>query len=99
MINLEEEENRKIRALLVGEPNIDISELSGLVETLGYEIARSINLVRMEQNPVYGFGKGKAEEIASLSKELECDIIIFDFELSPRKQRNWEKLAKIPVID
>jgi len=99
LINLEEEENRKIRALLVGEPNIDISELSGLVETLGYEIARSINLVRMEQNPVYGFGKGKAEEIASLSKELECDIIIFDFELSPRKQRNWEKLAKIPVID
>ena len=99
LINLEEEENRKIRALLVGEPNIDISELSGLVETLGYEIARSINLVRMEQNPVYGFGKGKAEEIASLSKELECDIIIFDFELSPRKQRNWDKLANIPVID
>ncbi|MBQ4378251.1 MAG: GTPase HflX [Treponema sp.] len=99
MINLEEEETKKIRALLIGAPNADISELCGLVKTLGYEIARSIILNRMEQNPVYGFGKGKAEEIAALSKELECDIIIFDFEFSPRKQRNWEKLAKIPVID
>ena len=99
LINLEEEENRKIRALLVGAPNTDISELHGLVKTLGYEIVRSVSLVRLEQNPVYGFGKGKAEEIAALAKELESDIIIFDFELSPRKQRNWEKLAKIPVID
>ena len=99
LINLEEEESRKIRALLVGAPAADISELEGLVDTAGYEVARSVVLVRMEQNPVYGFGKGKAEEIAALSKELEADIIIFDFELSPRKQRNWEKLAKIPVID
>ena len=99
LINLEEEESRKIRALLVGAPAADISELEGLVDTAGYEVARSVVLVRMEQNPVYGFGKGKAEEIAALSKELEADLIIFDFELSPRKQRNWEKLAKIPVID
>ena len=99
LINLEEEENKKIRALLVGAPAADISELCGLVKTLGYEISRSVILTRMEQNPVYGFGKGKAEEIAALSKELECDLIIFDFEISPRKQRNWEKLAKIPVID
>ena len=99
LINLEEEEEKKIRALLVGEPKADISELEGLVDTLGYEKIRSIILNRMEQNPVYGIGKGKAEEIAALSKELEADIIIFDFELTPRKQRNWEKLAKIPVID
>ena len=99
LINLEEEETRKIRALLVAAPRSDISELEGLTDTLGYETVRSVNLVRMEQNPVYGFGKGKAEEIAALAKELEADIIIFDFEISPRKQRNWESLAKIPVID
>ncbi|MCR4822159.1 MAG: GTPase HflX [Treponema sp.] len=99
LINLEEEEERKIRALLVGAPKADISELEGLTDTLGYEVVRSVILTRMEQNPVYGFGKGKSEEIAALSKELEADIIIFDFELSPRKQRNWEKLASIPVID
>ncbi len=98
LINLEEE-TKKIRALLVGAPKADISELEGLVDTLGYEIVRSLILNRMEENPVYGIGKGKAEEISALAKELEAEIIIFDFEITPRKQRNWEKLAKIPVID
>ena len=98
-INLAEEAETKIRALLVGAPKTDISELKGLVDTLGYEICRSITLTRMEQNPVYGMGSGKAQEISAIAKELSVEIIIFDFELSPRKQRNWETLAKIPVID
>ena len=99
LINIQEEEEKKIRALLIGAPQADISELKGLVKTLGYEIVRAFSLTRMEQNPVFGIGSGKAQEIAALAKELETEIIIFDFELSPRKQRNWEKLAKIPVID
>ena len=98
VIDLAEEE-RKIRALLVGAPKTDISELEGLVDTLGYEICRSVILNRMEKNPVYGIGSGKTQEIVSLAKELEAEIIIFDFEISPRKQRNWETLAKLPVID
>lgn len=99
MIDIEAERARKIRALLVGAPKTDISELKGLVDTLGYEIVRTVELLRLEENPVYGLGKGKAQEIASLAVEVEAEIIVFDFELSPRKQRNWEKLAKIPVID
>ena len=99
VINLEEEQEKKIRALLVGEPHASIRELEGLVDTLGYEIARSVMLNRIEPNPVYGIGKGKAAELSALAQELGAEIIIFDFELSPRKQRNWEKLAKIPVID
>ena len=99
LINLAEEEAKKIRALLVGAPKADISELEGLTDTLGYEICRTVILSRMEQNPVYGMGSGKAEEIAALAKETGAEIIIFDFEISPRKQRNWEKLAGIPVID
>ncbi|MBQ9908320.1 MAG: GTPase HflX, partial [Treponema sp.] len=69
LINLAEEEEKKIRALLIGAPKTDISELKGLVKTLEYEILRCLELVRMEQNPVYGIGKGKAEEIAALAKE------------------------------
>lgn len=99
MIEIEEEETKKIRALLVGAPKADISELKGLVDTLGLETVRSEILTRMEPLPVYGMGKGKAEELAALAKEIEADVIIFDFELEPRKQRNWEKLAKIPVFD
>lgn len=99
MYEVKEEQDKKIRAVLVGQPGDDISELEGLVKTLGLEIARSIVLVRREITPAYGMGKGKAEEIATLAKELEADVIIFDFIIEPRKQRNWEALAKLPVYD
>ncbi len=99
MINLEEENTKKVRALLVGEPGNSLSELKGLTDTLGLETAGTIILTRLEVQPAYGMGKGKAEEIASEAKELEADCIIFDFNLEPTKQRNWEKLAKIPCFD
>lgn len=44
-------------------------------------------------------GKGKAQEIVDLAKESEADCIIFDFNIEPTKQRNWEKLSKIPCFD
>ena len=44
-------------------------------------------------------GKGKMAEIIEKSKELNCDCIIFDNELSPNQQRNWENDSEILVID
>lgn len=29
----------------------------------------------------------------------DCDVIIFDNELTPAQQRNWEALSKVLVID
>lgn len=99
MIDLEEERNKKVRALLVGEPGNNLSELTGLTDTLGLESVEKITLSRLEVQPAYGMGKGKAQEIAERAKEVEADCIIFDFNLEPTKQRNWEKLAKIPCFD
>jgi len=47
----------------------------------------------------YFLGSGKAEEICDHAREIGCDVIIFDNELTPAQQRNWENLAKITVID
>lgn len=99
MIEIEEEQNQKVKAILVGEPNKNLSELKGLCDTLQVEVLKTINLNRMEVSPVYGIGKGKAEEIAQIAQQNNADAIIFDFEISPRKQRNWEKLAKLAVFD
>lgn len=99
MIEILEEQNRKVKAFLVGEPNNNLSELKGLVDTLGMETVYALTLSRLEIQPAYGMGKGKAEEISSLAKEKDAECIIFDFELDPRKQRNWEKLTKIPCFD
>ena len=104
MIEIEEENTKKVRALLVsppakkGEDGIP-RELQGLVKTLGLEIADTMVLSRMEITASYGLGTGKASEIAAHAKNLDADCIIFDFEIDPTKQRNWEKLAGIPCFD
>lgn len=99
MINIEEEKNRKVRAFLVGEPGNNLCELKGLTDTLGLETAGTLTLTRLEIQPAYGMGKGKAQEIVDLAKESEADCIIFDFNIEPTKQCNWEKLSKIPCFD
>ena len=99
MINIEEEKNRKVRAFLVGEPGNNLCELKGFTDTLGLETAGTLTLTRLEIQPAYGMGKGKAQEIVDLAKESEADCIIFDFNIEPTKQRNWEKLSKIPCFD
>src|SRR5574344_1090124 len=104
MVEVKEEQERKVRCLLVGAParkDADPTprELQGLVTTLGLEIADTIVLNRIEPTPLYGIGKGKAQEIADRAKETGSECIIFDWEIEPTKQRNWEKLTGIPVYD
>lgn len=104
MIEIEEEREKKARALLIappakkGEDGIP-RELQGLVKTLGMEIADTMVLSRLEVTPAYGLGTGKASEISAHAKNIEADCIIFDFEIDPTKQRNWEKLSGVPCFD
>lgn len=99
MIEVEEEMNRVPKALLVGEPGNDLQELKGLVRTLGMEVIQRLTLNRLEVHPAYGIGKGKAQEIADLAKAIGADCIIFDFNIEPRKQRNWEELTNLDCFD
>ena len=99
MIEVEKEENKVLRALLVGEPGNDLRELKGLVQTLGMDIVQRLTLNRMEVHPQYGIGTGKAKEIAELAKQINVDCIIFDFNIEPRKQRNWEELTGLSCFD
>jgi len=99
MIEIAKENERKPRTLLIGEPGNDLQELKGLALTLGMDVIQRLTLTRMEVHPQYGMGTGKAKEIATLAKEIEADCIIFDFNIDPRKQRNWEELSGISCFD
>jgi len=99
MVEVEEEMNRIPKALLVGEPGNDLQELKGLVRTLGMEVIQRLTLNRLEVHPAYGMGTGKAQEIADLAKAIGADCIIFDFNIEPRKQRNWEELTGLDCFD
>jgi GTP-binding protein HflX len=74
-------------------------ELKGLVETLELEILDHIIVRVRDRQPKFGIGSGKTEEIAKKAAELEADCLVFDWDPSPSKQRNWEDLTGIPVLD
>ena len=99
MIDIEKEEQRIPRALLVGEPGNNLQELKGLVLTLGMDIVQRLTLSRLQVHPAYGMGKGKAQEINELDHSVEADCIIFDFNIEPTKQRNWEELTGLSCFD
>jgi GTPase len=76
-----------------------LEELAVLVETAGISVVET-RLVRVpEVTSRYLIGSGKAEELAARAHALGADVIVFDNELHPAQQRNWEALAKIAVID
>jgi len=96
------------RALLVGaymdaSEKVDaqslLEELEELVNTLGIPIVDRMLVHHREAQARYLIGSGKAQEIADLVKEKQIDVVVFDNELTPAQQRNWEKLCNILVID
>src|ERR1051325_1734117 len=108
MIDIKERAKMAERALLVGaytEANARteaaslLEELEELVNTLGVPIIDRLLVHHREQHARFLIGSGKAAEIAARAAAEKLDIIIFDNELSPSQQRNWEKLTGIAVID
>lgn len=96
------------RALLVrisfNKRNVDedislLEELEELVNTLGIGIAESQLAHSRAMHRKYLCGTGKAEEVVEYARAHECDCIVFDNELAPSQQREWEELAQICVID
>jgi GTP-binding protein HflX len=108
MFEIKEKPKMVERAMLLGlyhspeereESGYLLEELGQLVDTLGIPVYdRQMVHVRQPQAR-FLMGTGKAEEIANFAKEQKLDILIFDNELTPAQQRNWEKLTGMAVID
>nr|AGS53910.1 GTP-binding protein HflX [uncultured bacterium contig00078] len=92
---------RKKRALLVSlaKEGDGGRELLGLAQTLELDVISHELINVRERQPKFGMGSGKAEELAGKAKEMEADILVFDWETTPTQQRNWEELTGIPVVD
>jgi GTP-binding protein HflX len=103
------EQKSTSRALLVGVQTSDmetgegaelLGELQELVENLSIEVVHSVLVtMRAGEQPKYLIGSGKTAEIIARAKELGADVIVFDKELSPAQQRNWEEDSGLAVID
>jgi len=106
------EESVRERALLVGleltgkryrlentTPEESLEELGVLAESAGADVLEQILQTRTAPDAATLVGSGKVDELASLAKGLQADLIIFDSELSGVQQRNLEKALDCKVLD
>ncbi len=84
-----------------GESSTDISmaELAALVETAGGEPVAFLVQNRAAPDPRSFIGEGKEEELRSLIEANDCDLVVFDNELSPSQMRVLSEDLKTKVMD
>ncbi len=109
MIDTEKDNKKQVeKALLIGFRSLDcpestinehLDELAELVRTLGIGVGGTVCALVKEPSAEFYTGSGKAEEIIATMHRLECDSLIFNTPLSPSQQRNWERKAKVCVVD
>ena len=108
MVAIHEKPKNVTRALLVSawwkpqtaeEGRSLLDELAELADTLGLTVADRV-LVRIDRPQAsYLVGTGKAQELVTQARALECDVLVFDNELTPGQQRKFEELSGLAVID
>ncbi|SCA64368.1 GTPase HflX [Chlamydiales bacterium SCGC AB-751-O23] len=76
-----------------------LEELERLADTLGLETAEKIACHLRKVDASTYIGSGKVEELVGLALSLDCEVIIFDNEISPSQQRNLEKHFEKQVMD
>lgn len=93
------------RAVLVyvnedeAEDQVAEDELEGLCEAARVEPVASIRQRLDRPHKANYVGKGKVEEIAVLTRELDADLVLVDGELSGIQQRNLAESCDVKVID
>ena len=76
-----------------------LDELDELTQNLGIGVVGRKVLRIRKTSPRFILGKGKVEQLLSELKETNADVLIFDNEITPAQQRNWETESKVLVID
>jgi len=96
------------RAILVGvlppgrlswEEEELMQELAALVHTAGAVVVGQVIQRRRRPDPATFVGKGKVDELASLARELNAEVLVMSDELSPTQARNLEERTGLKVVD
>jgi GTP-binding protein HflX len=91
----------KQRAVMIGalEQGDDLSELQELLRTAGVAVVGQLVQHRERPHPNTYLGPGKIDELRALLKQIDANVVACDDELSPRQERNLERLLDVPVVD
>lgn len=77
----------------------NLDELEFLAETAGARSIRRFTQKVDKANSRTYVGTGKLEEIKSFIEEYQCDLVLFDDELSPSQLRNLDKELNCRILD
>jgi len=82
------------------EHEADLSEIVGLAEAAGYEVAATRTQKRTE-DAAYHFGEGKVSELAGLCVREDADALVVDNEVGPYQKFNIGKTVPegVQVVD
>ena len=103
-------ETKKERAVLCGlsaacfdaaenSDDVSMQELAALVETAGGEAVAVLMQTRPAPDPRSFIGEGKERELKELIEANECDLAVFDNELSPSQMRVLTEDLGVKVLD
>jgi GTP-binding protein HflX len=79
--------------------NEGLEEFIELVTSAGLEPVTTITCSRNTPDAGFFIGSGKVEEIKQAVIEKQADVVIFNHILSPRQERNVEKVCQCRVVD
>ncbi|TYP49788.1 GTPase HflX [Thermosediminibacter litoriperuensis] len=90
-----------ILAGLIDDKSCDenLEELELLSQTAGAKVLAKVTQKRVNKDPAFYLGMGKAREIAELVERLGANAVIFDDDLTPVQIRNLENLIGVQIID
>ena len=77
----------------------DLEEFEQLARSAGVQPVATVTGRRERPDSRYFVGSGKAEEIASVARLENADLILVDHALSPSQERNLERLIGKRVLD
>ncbi|MBE6569201.1 MAG: GTPase HflX [Ruminococcaceae bacterium] len=76
---------------------ISLNELERLLETAGGVSLAYMTQMREAPDSKTVFGSGKVKELSDMCTALECELVIFDCELSPSQIKEIENAIENPV--
>ena len=86
-------------SLLGNSHPISLDDLAGLALTAEYKPVAELTQKLTQINPKTFLGSGKVEELKQAVSHHSPEVVVFDEELSPRQNRELEKILKCRVID
>ena len=76
-----------------------IEEMQELAGTAGVSIEDTVIQLRDKVHPKFVVGKGKLEEVVLNCLDLDCELVIFDHNLTPAQARAVAGFSELKVID